>query len=69
MVLPYLAIQYGEGTRACPPHIVYRLRLGRCLVVPGVAKLIHRAVTLLGTKMSGKSFRVSDGDWICPDKK
>ncbi|CAG5864368.1 unnamed protein product [Menidia menidia] len=22
-----------------------------------------------GTKMSGKSFRVSDGDWICPDKK
>lgn len=20
-------------------------------------------------KMSGKSFRVSDGDWICPDKK
>lgn len=65
MVLPYLALQYGEGTRACAP----RLRLGRCLVVPGVAKLTHRAVKLLGTKMSGKSFRVSDGDWICPDKK
>lgn len=24
---------------------------------------------LAGGKMSGKSFRVSDGDWICPDKK
>ncbi|XP_071006019.1 zinc finger Ran-binding domain-containing protein 2 isoform X1 [Oncorhynchus clarkii lewisi] len=23
----------------------------------------------MDTKISGKSFRVSDGDWICPDKK
>lgn len=29
----------------------------------------QRAAKLVGTKMSGKSFRVSDGDWICPDKK
>lgn len=27
------------------------------------------AALLVGPKMSGKSFRVSDGDWICPDKK
>lgn len=29
----------------------------------------QRAAKLVGNKMSGKSFRVSDGDWICPDKK
>lgn len=29
----------------------------------------QRAAKLVETKMSGKSFRVSDGDWICPDKK
>lgn len=28
-----------------------------------------RAALLLASKMSTKNFRVSDGDWICPDKK
>uniref|UniRef100_A0A3Q3AAG0 Zinc finger Ran-binding domain-containing protein 2 n=2 Tax=Kryptolebias marmoratus TaxID=37003 RepID=A0A3Q3AAG0_KRYMA len=29
----------------------------------------HPVTEPKGIKMSGKSFRVSDGDWICPDKK
>uniref|UniRef100_A0A3P9MLB9 Zinc finger Ran-binding domain-containing protein 2 n=1 Tax=Oryzias latipes TaxID=8090 RepID=A0A3P9MLB9_ORYLA len=29
----------------------------------------HAVLAQKGTIMSGKSFRVSDGDWICPDKK
>ncbi|XP_023809952.1 zinc finger Ran-binding domain-containing protein 2 isoform X1 [Oryzias latipes] len=29
----------------------------------------HAVLAQKGTNMSGKSFRVSDGDWICPDKK
>lgn len=34
-----------------------------------VLALQTRYSVLPGTDMSGKSFRVSDGDWICPDKK
>ncbi|XP_054910002.1 zinc finger Ran-binding domain-containing protein 2 isoform X2 [Poeciliopsis prolifica] len=30
---------------------------------------LHTVTEPKGTEMSGKSFRVSDGDWICPDKK
>lgn len=34
-----------------------------------VHTLLTSQTVLTDPKMSGKNFRVSDGDWICPDKK
>uniref|UniRef100_A0AAR2KJ61 Zinc finger Ran-binding domain-containing protein 2 n=1 Tax=Pygocentrus nattereri TaxID=42514 RepID=A0AAR2KJ61_PYGNA len=38
------------------------------IFAPSFFRWIPHGQPVLETKMSGKSFRVSDGDWICPDK-
>lgn len=49
----------GPAARGQPRREAPRLRWGTSLW----------AAVLLASKMSTKNFRVSDGDWICPDKK
>lgn len=51
--------------RACATQIVARRRRR----VSNQKHVAHGATEQRGGEMSGKSFRVSDGDWICPDKK
>ncbi|TNM87948.1 hypothetical protein fugu_006169, partial [Takifugu bimaculatus] len=65
-VLPYLTLQYGGQTCACATCIVRTLQGSD---ESSSANEEQFAALLVGPKMSGKSFRVSDGDWICPDKK
>lgn len=66
MVLPYLTLQYGGQACACATCIVQTLQESD---ESSCANEELFAALLVGHKMSGKSFRVSDGDWICPDKK